>query len=165
MPKPIQELAREMSKEEFLKYVDDEGLCPITFNLNGSIDDKNCNSGEDTEECHTCWNEALQGIKFKDDSVELFQRESLGILNQLAESEKAYKELGTQRDKLKANLLELMDKHDIDKWENDKFSVTYVKAGTTTTIDSAKVKKLHPEIFQECSKASNRKASIRFKVK
>lgn len=165
MSKSIQELSQEMTKERFLKYVDDEGLCPITLNLNGSIDEKNCNEGNDTEECHTCWNEALQGIKFKDDSVELFKNESIEILNQLAESEKVYKELGTQRDKLKANLLELMDKYDLNKWENDKFSVTYVKAGITTTIDSAKVKKLHPEIFQECSKASNRKASIRFKVK
>lgn len=164
MSKSIQELAQEMSEGEFLKYVDNKQLCPHEFKLS-IADGIVCDSGDTIDLCHECWNEATKDIKFKDNSLELFQKESLQILNQLAESEKTYKELGTQRDNLKSQLLELMDKYDLNKWENDKFSVTYVKAGTTTSIDSAKVKKLYPEIFQECSKTSNRKASIRFKVK
>lgn len=163
--KSIQELAQKMTKEEFLKYADDEQLCPITFKLNGSIDEKNCDEGQDNDECRECWNEAIKDIHFKDESLQLFQQETSSILTQLAQAEDTYKKLSEQRDKLKAQLLEAMDKYSLDKWENDKFSITYVKGGTTTTIDSKKVKELYPDIFQECSKISNRKASIRFNVK
>ena len=163
--KSIQELAQEMTKEEFLKYADDEQLCPITFKLNGSIDEKNCDEGQDNDECRECWNEAIKDIHFKDESLQLFQQETSSILTQLAQAEDTYKKLSEQRDKLKAQLLEAMDKYNLDKWENEKFSISYVKGGSTITIDSKKVKELYPEVFEKCSKTSNRKASIRFKVK
>ena len=165
MPKTIKELAQEMTKEEFLKHVDDEGECPHKYGLDGSIDKKDCNGGFDIEECHNCWNKATKDIKFRDNSTALFQTAALPILTKLADSETAYKKLSEQRDKLKTELLEAMDKYNINKWENEKFSVTYVKGSTTTTIDSKKIKELHPDIFQECSRISNRKASIRFNVK
>lgn len=161
MSKTIQEIAQEMTKGEFIKNVDDNEMCPSDFNLSNG----DCNSGDDIEECHNCWFNAIKDIKFKDNPAGLFQTDVLPILAQLAESEAAYKELTEKRDSLKAQLLESMDKYNIEKWENDKFSITYVKGGTTTTIDSKKVKLLHPEVFEECSKTSSRKPSIRFKVK
>ena len=161
--KSIQELAQKMTKEEFIHQMDEQESCPVDFNL--SDKSENCNGGTSINECHECWNEAIKDIQFKDESLQLFQQETSSILTQLAQAEDTYKKLSEQRDKLKAQLLEAMDKYSLDKWENDKFSITYVKGGTTTTIDSKKVKELYPDIFQECSKISNRKASIRFNVK
>ena len=158
----IQDLTQEMTKEKFIKYVDDEQLCPENFNLQ---ENENCNGGGNLTECHTCWNEALRDIHFKDESLQLFQQETSSILTQLAQAEDTYKKLSEQRDNLKTQLLTAMDKYNLDKWENDKFSISYIKAGATTTIDNKKVKELYPEVFEKCSKTSNRKASIRFKVK
>jgi histone deacetylase complex regulatory component SIN3 len=96
------------------------------------------------EEYLECWNEAI-----KDESLQLFQQETSSILTQLAQAEDTYKKLSEQRDKLKAQLLEAMDKYSLDKWENDKFSITYVK-GKFIGIEL---------------KTDKGKASIRFKVK
>jgi len=162
MLKTIDELAKEMTKNEFLKYTNNNELCPSNFGLR---DATGCNEGENLDICNNCWNEVLRDVHFKDESTALFQIAALPILTKLAASEVTYKKLTEQRDKLKAQLLEAMDKYNLDKWENEKFSISYVKGGSTITIDSKKVKELYPEVFEKCSKTSNRKASIRFKVK
>ena len=69
------------------------------------------------------------------------------------------------RDNLKEQLLKQMELNGVDKFENDKFSISYVKGSTGSTFDSTKFKKDYPDTFKEYSKPSVRAASIRFKVK
>lgn len=74
-------------------------------------------------------------------------------------------ELEEQQKLMKQKLLEAMEQHGIKKFENEQVSFTYVAPTTRTSVDSTKLKKLHPDIFEECSKTSNVSASVRIKVK
>ena len=162
MSKTIQELATEMTKEEFLNYADNEEICPHDYDLKDN--EEECSDGTDISICHKCWSAATENIQFKDNAL-LFENRSVEILKALKESEETYKKLEEQRDGLKEELKNVMEQYGIEKWENKDFSITYVKGGPTTSVDSAKLKKLHPDIYNECNKSSVRKASIRFKVK
>ncbi len=86
-------------------------------------------------------------------------------MNNLADVESEYKQISNSRDKLKKSLLEMMEDYGIDKFENDKLSITYVKEGKTTTFDSKKFKVDYPTEYEEYIKTSNRAASVRFKLK
>ncbi|MEY8001183.1 hypothetical protein AB8U03_13460 [Clostridium sp. Mt-5] len=163
MSKSIEELSQKMTLEEFLKYVDDEILCPNNFGL--TDDAVKCDDGNTLEICHNCWNEALKNIKFKDNALELFQKKALPTLIKLQKAEEKYKKLDEDRKKLKAKLKEEMDRYSINKWENDNFSITYIAATERSKLDSKEVKEKFPDVFNICSHLSPVAASMRFKVK
>lgn len=75
------------------------------------------------------------------------------------------KKLEEQEKLMKKKLQEAMEAHAIKKFENAEVSFTYVAPTTRTTIDSAKLKKDHPEIAEQYSKVSNVSASVRIQVK
>lgn len=58
-----------------------------------------------------------------------------------------------------------MESNGTKKYENDFIAITYVESTTRVTVDSKKLKELHEDIYNECSKVSNVKSSIRIKVK
>ena len=111
-----------------------------------------------------CWEKAIEGIEFKN-PVDVFKEHNLAILDELRIVEEQYKMLKEGRDKLKDDLLKQMEIYGVDKFENDKFSISYVKGSTGSTFDSTKFKKDYPDIFKDYSKPAVRAASIRFKVK
>lgn len=57
----IQEDAKELTREEFLKYVDDQEMCPWFYDLNEISD---CPGGNSTV-CGRCWNQAIKNVRFK----------------------------------------------------------------------------------------------------
>jgi len=73
----------------------------------------------------------------------------------LEEREKAMKE------KLKA----AMEEYGVKSFDNDLLKVTYIAATTQTKVDTAAIKKKHPQIAKECSKVSNVSAYIKVEVK
>lgn len=160
--KSIEELAKEMTLEEFLKYVDDEEICPDDYKLSSSA---TCDDGGTLQTCHNCWKEALKDIKFKDTSLELFQKKALPTLIKLQKAEEKYKKLDEDRKKLKEKLKEEMDRYNINKWENENFSVTYIAATERNKLNNEEVKEKFPDVFNICSHLSPVAASIRFKVK
>jgi hypothetical protein len=162
MSKSIEELAQEMTLEEFLKYVDNEQQCPDDYKL---IPSDTCDDGCTPQKCGDCWNTALKDTKFKDNSLVLFQEKALPILTKLQKAEEKYKKLDEDRKKLKVKLKEEMDRYNINKWENDNFSVTYIVATERSKLDSKEVKEKFPDVFHICSHLSPVAASIRFKVK
>lgn len=162
MSKSIEELTQEMTLEEFLKYVDDEDLCPDDYKL---IPDTACDDGCTPQKCSDCWKEALKDTKFKDNSLVLFQEKALPILTKLQKAEEKYKKLDEDRKKLKAKLKEEMDRYSINKWENDNFSVTYIAGTERSKLNNNEVKEKFPDVFHICSHLSPVAASIRFKVK
>ena len=123
-----------------------------------------CQEGADEEECNRCWEYAIKDVEFKN-SVEVFAEHNIQLLDELRIAEEQYKMLKEGRDKLKDDLLKQMEIYGVNKFENDKFSISYVKGSTGTTFDSTKFKKDYPDIFKDYSKSSVRAASIRFKVK
>lgn len=157
--KTVEEYSKEMTREEFDKFTEERELCPSDLGLEDAGGDEVCSN-----DCMGCWDNALVGITFKA-AVPTLPKETLPVLNRLAEIEKAYKKMDEERDKLKADLLAAMEQHGIEKWENDVMSVSYVAPTKRISVDSAKLKKELPDVFKNYSKTSNVKSSVRFKLK
>ena len=149
--KTVEEYSQEMPREEFDKFVTDNDLWPVDFDL-------------PDDESEDAWNKALTGITFKA-AVPSLPKETLPVLQQLQELEVQAKKIEDQKIALKEDLLAAMEKHGVEKWDNEVMTVTYVKPTTRTSIDSTKLKKDMPEVAEKYSKTSNVKSSIRIKLK
>jgi hypothetical protein len=66
---------------------------------------------------------------------------------------------------VKERLKELMEKHGVMKWENDVFTATLTAPTTSTTFDSKAFEKADPETYEKYLKTSERKGSLRIKLK
>lgn len=75
------------------------------------------------------------------------------------------KQLEEQEKLLKEQLVAAMEAHGIKSFENDQIKMVYVAPTTRTSIDSAKLKKDHPDLAKQYSKTSNVSASVRITVK
>jgi hypothetical protein len=151
----------EMTKEDFIKLADERELCPSNFGLNEIV---NCGHGEKVDTCHNCWECAIKDIDFFNPMM-AFQNNAITVLDALRIVEEQYQQLDEGRKDLKNKLMVLMEQYGIDKFENEKLSITYVKGVTGTTFDSTKFKKEHAGLHAAYQKPSLRAASIRFKVK
>ncbi|KXB75139.1 hypothetical protein HMPREF1860_01882 [Prevotella amnii] len=78
--------------------------------------------------------------------------------------EMAIKELEKKKGELKSGLYDLMIKHNVKKWQSQRLQLIRKLDSTKETLDSAKVKKKYPEIYQECKKVSAVKGSLTIKV-
>lgn len=159
MLKTVEEYSKEMTREEFDKFTEVEELCPRHLGLK-EVDSQEC----DIENCTKCWDKALVGIEFKV-AVPGLPQEIMPALKQLQELEVHSAKLEEAKKQLKEDLLKAMETHGVKKWDNEVMIVTYTAPTTRTSIDSAKLKKELPEVFNEYSKTSNVKSSIRIKLK
>ena len=75
------------------------------------------------------------------------------------------KKLEEQEKLMKEKLIEAMEKHNVKKFENDSVKFVYVEPTTRTSVDSTKLKKEQPELYEKYSKISNVSASVRITVK
>lgn len=62
----IKELAKLLTRNEFINVCMNSGLCPDDFNLSCFEDFEKC--GTDLEFCKICFDSNMKDIKFKDDS-------------------------------------------------------------------------------------------------
>lgn len=100
-----------------------------------------------------------------DTAVKEFESKTVAVIKAIADISTKKKEL-EQQDKLMREQLETaMDRYGIKKFDNELISISYVEPTTSTTIDTAKVKKLYPDIASECSKTTNKKGYVRITVK
>lgn len=160
MYKTVEEYSKEMTRERFDRFTEQEQLCPAAFALENF---KNC-SGDSTSECKECWNKALVGIEFLS-SVPGFPVEMVPILQELQALEIESKSIKEKKSNLKEHLLLAMEKYDIKKWDNDLMTISYVPNTNRVTVDSSKLKKNYPDIYNDCIKTSIVKSSIRIKLK
>lgn len=75
------------------------------------------------------------------------------------------KKLEEQEKQMKESLQNAMEQYGVKKFENEVIAVTYVAPFVKNSIDSAKLKKEHPDIAEKYNKQSNVSASVRIKVK
>lgn len=68
-------------------------------------------------------------------------------------------------DALKEFLLAQMEANNIKKWETENILVTYVAPTERKSVDSTRLKAEKPEVYNEYSKVSEVKSSIRIKIK
>lgn len=151
MKKSVEEMSKDMTREEFITFVTENDLWPVDFDLpdDGSED---------------AWDKALVGIEFKA-VVPMLPKEIMPVLIQLQDLEIQAAKIEEVKKKLKEDLLKAMEKHGVKKWDNEVMTITYTAPTTRTSIDSAKLKKDLPDVFNEYSKTSNVKSSIRIKLK
>ena len=147
--------------EEFIDCMELEEKCPEDFGLvNGSC----LNFGMDLRECRMCWSNAVKDISFKQELM-TFEKDNLMVLTHLAQIEKQFKEMESERKKLKSNIIDAMEKYEVSSFDNDIFSVSYKKPSKFTTFDKDSFKKDYPELYEKYLKESTRSSSIVFKLK
>jgi predicted phage-related endonuclease len=115
--------------------------------------------------CKNNPSECADSIIDEESSLQVFQQNQLMVLKQIAEICTSKKKLEEQEKNLKQQLKDAMETCGIKKFTSDILNITYVAATTSTTVDSQKLKDKHPDIYNECSKVSNKSAYIKVEVK
>lgn len=125
-------------------------------------------------ERETCSDVCEQAVNYQDCADAIFDEEtalatfksqSVAVLEKIAAVVNMKKQCEEQEKTLKDQLKQAMEQYGVKKFESDILNITYVVESTATSIDSAKLKKLHPDIAQECSKVSKKSAYIKVEVK
>jgi len=83
----------------------------------------------------------------------------------IADLQNKQQELQNKNDEIREKIKNSMEENEVKKYENDFISITYVAPTTRTTIDSKLLKEKYENIYNECSKTSDVKSSIRIKIK
>ena len=83
----------------------------------------------------------------------------------LANCEMAMKKAKEEYDKMKADLLEAMEKNRIVKIDTPKLLINYVAATEQERFDSKLLKETSPDLYDQFVKFTPVKASVRIKVK
>lgn len=112
---------------------------------------------EDSSECGDALPEENQMIAFEEKAITIME----AIAN-IATQKAALEE---QDKNMRRQLEVAMEQHGVKSFENDIIKITYVEPTTRTSVDSAKLKKKYPSVFEECSKTSEVKGSVRISVK
>lgn len=84
---------------------------------------------------------------------------------EIAETELRLKTLKENRDAYWLSVLESMKQWGVKTFDGPSLHLCYVAPTTRQSVDSAKLKKNHPDIYAECLKTSTVKESLRVKVK
>lgn len=125
-------------------------------------------------ERETCSDVCEQAVNYQDcadaiideeTALATFKSQSVAVLEKIAAVVNMKKQCEEQEKTLKDQLKQAMEQYGVKKFESDILNITYVAESTATSIDSAKLKKLHPDIAQECSKVSKKSAYIKVELK
>lgn len=105
--------------------------------------------------------EKMELITKENNNVQLNSEISLKIAN----FEKQVKAIKEAEDKLKAQILEEMEKYNITKLDTEELTITYVAPTYRETFDSKKLRADNEELYNKYISLSSVKSSIRIKVK
>lgn len=87
------------------------------------------------------------------------------ITNAIAKLETQKKTIAEKNAEIREKIKLVMEEKRITGYDNDYLSITYVAPYTKTTVDSKLLKEKYENIYNECSKTSEVKSSIRIKIK
>lgn len=96
----------------------------------------------------------------KKEIVALLKNDEL-LNSQIAYAEEKIKDIQDQIKAKRELLLELMTQYGVKTIKNDLFTYTRVHESIRTSIDSAKLKEVYPDIYDEVKKETKVKASLR----
>ncbi len=159
--KTVEEYSREMTRDEFDMFTEEDSLCPSDFGLKDSI---GICEASDEPICQQCWDNVLVGITFKV-AVPSLPKETLPVLKRIQELELQAAKIDEAKKKLREDLLQAMETYGVKKWDNDIMTITYTAPTKRSTVDSKKLKEELPDIFSKYIKTSNVKSSIKIKLK
>lgn len=86
------------------------------------------------------------------------QKALIRLKKQLENAEK-------KMESVKEKLIELFEQQGILQWKTDNMSVTYIAPTETHTLDSTKIKRELPQIYDKYVKVGKKKATIRITIK
>lgn len=115
--------------------------------------------------CTTPPAECEDAIFDEETGLVALEQQQMTVIKQIADICTAKKQLEEQEKVLKDKLKEAMEQFGVKSLDNDILKITYIAATTANSIDSAKLKKLHPDIAAECTKTSAKSAYIKVEVK
>lgn len=104
-----------------------------------------------------------QVLDLTDDNLDLVQLYEVEATIKRIEEQK--KEAEEQAKELRAALMAAMEKAGVKKFENERIAITYIAPSTRTNVDGTKLKKELPEIYEQYTKTSNVKASLKITLK
>ena len=99
------------------------------------------------------------------DELTQFQSAVPDTLHKIKNVLRLKKEMEAREKELKQQLVEAMEFYGIKSFKSDVLELTYVAPTTRSTIDSARLKKEHPDLAEQYSKTSNVAASVRVTLK
>lgn len=115
--------------------------------------------------CQYASNEGCENLYEEDTAMQAFNDKAMTLMKNIADLDRQKKALEEQDKQVRDALKKAMDEYGIKSFENDILKVTFVAETTRTSIDSAKLKKDHPDIAEKYSKTSKVSASVRISVK
>lgn len=95
----------------------------------------------------------------------VFQQEQLTVIQNMISLLDQKKAIEAREKEMKDQLKAAMERHNIKAFKTDEISIAYVAETVAVSIDSAKVKKKYPQVFEECQKSSKRSAYVKITVK
>jgi hypothetical protein len=98
-------------------------------------------------------------------ALQTFEHNHRLMLHEISTLIKVKDNLEQQEKDLKDRIKSAMETYGVKKFESDILNITYVAESTSTSIDSAKLKKKYPDIAEECSKVSKRSSYVKISVK
>lgn len=110
-------------------------------------------------------NECGEAVFDEETALQEFRTTQLATLNAIASLTAHKKAIEDQEKQMKAALCEAMEKYGIKKFESDVLNLTFVEPTTSTSIDSAKLKKKYPDIAAECSKTTTKAGYVKITLK
>ena len=108
--------------------------------------------GEYREDCDAAYEDS--------EALVLFNNAAMTIMQNVSALAKQKKELEEKDKVMREELTSLMDQYGIKNVDNDFVKITYKAASTRTSVDSTKLKKEQPDIYNKYLKTSNVKASV-----
>lgn len=92
----------------------------------------------------------------------LITRSAVDILIEAKEMADYYKK---RYEDIQEQLLAAMKEHSVKSWDTEELKATYSPASDSTTFDTKKFQKEHPELYKEYLKKSTRKESLRITIR
>lgn len=90
---------------------------------------------------------------------------TLQVAEEIANLEKAFKELEAKEKEIKAKLMEIMEENDIKKIDNDFLTISRVPGSMTEKLDTKALKEELPDIYDTYVKMSPRAGYLKITVK
>lgn len=112
------------------------------------------------EDAKTCGNS-----EEVENAAATFEEKQVALFQSIVDVIENKKRLEEQEKKLKEKLKLAMEQYGVKSFKNNKLSLTYVAETTTVKIDSKQIKEKYPNVYAECSKASNVSAYVKITVK
>lgn len=122
--------------------------------------------GKDINEAQKLLKSDVSGQKYQNYEIATVEnKEALALVAKITELTAIAKEIKEAEKQMRDQLSVEFEKLNVKKWETDSFLISKTADYTRTTFDSAKFKKLHPDMVSDFEKETKVKGGLKIKLK